>query len=292
MADKCYLAKGMESLLKFIYRLPEPSQRRHTRPLQLLCLGPARSGTDSLRKALLTLGYEKVYHGFVWWIQHIDDSHYLYHLAKKKIAGQPITRVELDHVFGDYEALTDIPAAWFATDLLRAYPKAKVILNRRRDVHEWQHSFRDSVLPMMTSWTYWWTSFFDARLFWGLGLTDLMWMRFYFQNDFEKNAIRAHDWHFEQIEDAVEEQGRSALKWSVEDGWYDRLHRDVCKALSRSVQPANRCPGSRCASFLTRRCRKKHSLLVMLRPTSCQEQWPWTGTEWRMLEPMRSSLPL
>jgi hypothetical protein len=211
----------METLLKVIYRLPELPQRQRNRPLQLLCLGPARSGTDSLRKALLTLGYEKVYHGFVWWIQHIDDSHCLYRLARKKIAGQHISRAEFDHVFGDYEALTDIPAAWFATDLLRAYPEAKVILNRRRDVHAWKSSFRDSVLPMMTSWTYCWTSFFDARLFWGLGLTNLMWMKFYFQNNFERNAMRAHEWHFEQIAAVLAEQERTALRWAVEDGWYE-----------------------------------------------------------------------
>jgi hypothetical protein len=87
------------------------------------------------------------------------------------IVGQPITRAEFDHVLGDEEALTDIPSAWFATDLPRAYPEAKVILNRWRDVHEWHRSFRDIVLPTMTSWTYWWASFFDTRLFRDLGVT-------------------------------------------------------------------------------------------------------------------------
>jgi hypothetical protein len=209
----------MESILKTIYPIPPIPPRHRTRPLDGICLGPARSGTDSLRAALLALGYTNVSHGFIWRFHCVNDSQHLYLLARKIFSGKPITRAELEQAFADFDALTDVPAIWFATDILRTYPEAKVVLNRRRDVHAWKRSFRESVLKKVGSWEYWWTSFFQAQLFWGVGLTNLMWLKYYLRGDFERNAVMAHDLHFEQIEKVLKEQGRGALRWSIEDGW-------------------------------------------------------------------------
>lgn len=58
------------SLLKLVYPLQEPNLKR-TKPLQVLCLGLGRTGTDSLRTALYELGYNEVYHGF----RAVEEAH-------------------------------------------------------------------------------------------------------------------------------------------------------------------------------------------------------------------------
>jgi hypothetical protein len=58
----------MDSPYRIIHPIPE-AKRTRTRPLEILCLGLSRSGTESLKQAFEILGYKKVYHGF-----HISDS--------------------------------------------------------------------------------------------------------------------------------------------------------------------------------------------------------------------------
>jgi Sulfotransferase domain len=55
-----------EQLYRLVYRLPPPPHRTRftNKPMQILALGLPRSGTDSLRSALLILGYSCVWHGF------------------------------------------------------------------------------------------------------------------------------------------------------------------------------------------------------------------------------------
>ncbi|UZP38654.1 hypothetical protein NXS19_006470 [Fusarium pseudograminearum] len=51
-------------LENYVYAVPEPPPRQRTKPMQVLCVGPPRSGTESLQTALLTLGYDHTYHGW------------------------------------------------------------------------------------------------------------------------------------------------------------------------------------------------------------------------------------
>lgn len=209
----------MEALLRTIYYVPTPPPKKRTRPLKVICVGVARTGTESLKTALLQLGYEEVSHGFVWWLHHCLDSAYMYQLLLKRDRGQTISAEEFDRVFGQYDALVDVPSIWFAADILKAYPDAKVIVNRRNEPQEWKRSFRESVLPMMLAWDYWWTSCFNTELFWGLRLTNRMWMEEHFKNDFERNAINAYERHYNRVEAVLENQKREYLDWIVQDGW-------------------------------------------------------------------------
>lgn len=47
-----------------VYSMPEPPPRRRHKPMEVLCVGLPRSGTESLQHALLTLGYDHTYHGW------------------------------------------------------------------------------------------------------------------------------------------------------------------------------------------------------------------------------------
>jgi Sulfotransferase domain len=57
---------GMKSpfwrLCERFYSSTEPPPRVRTKPMQVLCVGLPRSGTESLQKALLRLGYDYTYH--------------------------------------------------------------------------------------------------------------------------------------------------------------------------------------------------------------------------------------
>ena len=47
---------------EWFYAMPEPPPRERTKPMQVLCVGFPRSGTESLQNALLMLGYDHTYH--------------------------------------------------------------------------------------------------------------------------------------------------------------------------------------------------------------------------------------
>lgn len=210
-------------LSRMIYPLPDP-KAGSTKSIQVLALGLPRSGTDSLCKALTILGYANVSHGFKWWCDAPEVSELYCRLADKVAAGETPGKHVLrqhffDRVLADCEATTDIPAAWFAAELLVAYPDAKVILNRRRDVQAWKSSFRTTVLPVVESRLYWLYSWFNAELFWLLRLTYRMHGRALFEGDFEKNAEAAYVQHYERLEAQMRQSGRHWLDWSVEDGW-------------------------------------------------------------------------
>lgn len=152
----------MLSILKCIYPLPEPQQKR-SRSLRVICLGLPRSGTESLKSGLETLGFGAVAHGFEWWLRYPNYSILYCELLLLKLqnrmpASKIIRECYFDRLLGHMDASTDVPTVWFATELLQAYPEAKVILNRRRDVKAWKKSFRASVLPMMKNWQYWFAS--------------------------------------------------------------------------------------------------------------------------------------
>lgn len=57
---------GMNNLFwrfcEWFYSFPEPPPRVRTKPMEVLCVGYPRSGTESLQHALLMLGYDYTYH--------------------------------------------------------------------------------------------------------------------------------------------------------------------------------------------------------------------------------------
>jgi hypothetical protein len=213
----------MLPMLRLMYPLPEAQQTR-TKPLRVICLGLPRSGTESLKTALEILGFDGVTHGFEWWLHHPHHSNLYCELLLLKLqnrmpAPDVLRERYFDRLLGDMEASTDVPTVWFAPELLQAYPDAKVVLNRRRDIESWKKSFRASVLPMMQSWRYWLASWFHAELFWGVWLTRLGHHTFLFKENFEINAENAYQDHYKQLELMLKSNNREYLDWSVDDGW-------------------------------------------------------------------------
>lgn len=87
------------------------TSRPAEKPMRLLALGLGRSSTDSLRKALLILGFDGVYHGWIPPLESLQDYDVWQELAASQwnYTGkppEPIDRQAFARVLGDYEATT------------------------------------------------------------------------------------------------------------------------------------------------------------------------------------------
>ncbi|OAA81039.1 hypothetical protein LEL_00584 [Akanthomyces lecanii RCEF 1005] len=229
------MANTTPSLMeRVLYPMKAPSRRRDPAyPMQVLCLGLSRSGTDSLRNALTILGYRDVYHGFVITARQRSDCAFWVPLMRRKLGGgsssddvQPLP--DFDSVLGRATAVTDGPANVFGEELMRYYPDARVVLNRRRDADAWSASMERTCLQVF-GWPMWTLSWFDAGICWLWWNFDLV-MRGYYGGDFARNGTRVAERHYASLEESLQRQDRDFLDWSVEDGW-----EPLCEFLGKPV---------------------------------------------------------
>jgi hypothetical protein len=99
-----------------------------------------------MKVALHILGYNDVFHNLNTF-QNLREWDIWIELAQAKLSGDPSTinwRKEFDGLLGHCEAVTDTPPSYFGSELIAAYPDAKVILVQR-DFDAWERSF----LPLL-----------------------------------------------------------------------------------------------------------------------------------------------
>ncbi|KAL8784908.1 MAG: hypothetical protein Q9195_008845 [Heterodermia aff. obscurata] len=120
-----------------------------TVPMEVLCLGRERTGTASIRAALRQLGYNDVYHMYSVLDENPSDS-FLWSEAfdAKFLDKGHFNKNNWDQLFGHCMATCDEPGAYFAEELIEAYPLAKVILTVRDSPEVWL----DSVLKSTYRW--------------------------------------------------------------------------------------------------------------------------------------------
>ncbi|PGH00222.1 hypothetical protein GX51_05919 [Blastomyces parvus] len=227
---------------EWFYSYPEPPPRVRTKPMQVICVGLPRSGTESLQHALIKLGYDHTYHG---WDIILDDPLYAQgwvRLARKKWFNPHgggdciITAAEFDELLGHSVAVTDAAASCFAAEMIAAYPEAKVILNVRGDMDKWHASavkqlceganekWLLSVLPWFNR-EFWWMYHVYERL---------LWLRFFRCSDgwLRSGVGNCGKWiyreHSAMIRGLVPPE--RLLEWKVEDGW-----EPLCKFLGKEV---------------------------------------------------------
>lgn len=160
-------------LVERLYSIPEPPPRKRTKPMQVLCVGFPRSGTESLQQALLTLGYDYTFHGWdiifdlpipaPGWVRLAQKKYY----APSRPGDEPrVTREDFDELIGHCVAVTDAAASCFAAEMIAAYPEAKVVLNVRRDQDAWERSVMNTLVKVNKSWVFYLASWFDKDAFW------------------------------------------------------------------------------------------------------------------------------
>src|SRR5277367_1386999 len=107
-----------------------------------------------MQTALEILGYGPTLHGFqlfmhlkdvAMWREGLEIKFYGSSELSPPGAGSPFRRKEFDHLMGDFEVASDVPAIVFAKELIEAYPEAKVIIVER-DVEAWYKSFKDTLI--------------------------------------------------------------------------------------------------------------------------------------------------
>lgn len=218
-----------EAIEDVLYACPKEPPQPRTKPMRVLALGLSRSATDSLRQALYMLGMENVWHGF-----NLTDPSYpasnakaFTRLARRKFGGgggggggndknAAISRQDFEAILSSCDAVTDTPAAIFATELIAAYPEAKVILNTR-DVESWHRSMVATLSTLPSNVNYGWLIHFHHRLYWTAHSFFETTYYTLFDGDIEKNGKAAYLKHSEQIRNATEAE--RLLEWRVEDGW-------------------------------------------------------------------------
>ncbi|TQW00289.1 hypothetical protein V2A60_001387 [Cordyceps javanica] len=216
----------MDYIKSRMYAL-EVTPRTRSTPMLVLAVGPSRSGTGSLREALIQLGYSHTYHGFDTVIQPADDI--LWHklrLKREKLGPGSLTAADFDQVIGHCAAITDHAATAFALDLIAAYPEAKVILNVRKDVEAWHASVMQTLMPLHRSWKFWARSWFCSELFWVQeSFMRGNWNSFY-RGNFEKHSRGVLKDHCRAIREHVPPE--RLLEWEIQDGW-----EPLCKFLGK-----------------------------------------------------------
>ncbi|KAK3320433.1 hypothetical protein B0T19DRAFT_444270 [Cercophora scortea] len=234
------LTSPLYNLLERLYALPASPKPTRTTSLSLLCVGLPRTGTESLQRALLHLGYTHTHHG--WDIvypspafPHATSPGWV-SLARRKALSQPLNAADFDAVLGHCAAVTDAAGSVFAADLIRAYPDAKVVLNMRRDEAAWRKSVQGTLVRAHESWAFWLASWLDRECFWAWHVYE----RFLWPMLFGVGvggdlgvAVRGragdvYNEHSNMIRGLVPKD--RLLEWYVEDGW-----EPLCKFLGKPV---------------------------------------------------------
>ncbi|KAJ5083161.1 hypothetical protein N7456_012588 [Penicillium angulare] len=231
----------MEALQRFIYGFPPPPPHKRTKPVQVLCLGMPRTGTESLSVALRKLGIE-TYHG--WDILFETDGSKLQHcneLVRRKYWGArdgdvSISSAEFDVLLGDHQGVIDTLPSLFAPELLAAYPDAKVILNLRTDVDAWYRSIDKTFIQTFDqSWLLWTMKWFSGGAFWltgiyiGCGIPGIFRSLNGSATDgVQRNAKWIYRDHCNMVRGMVPKE--KLLEWTVQDGW-----EPLCEFLDKPV---------------------------------------------------------
>ncbi|KAF4454271.1 hypothetical protein F53441_3272 [Fusarium austroafricanum] len=227
-------------LEKYVYAMPDPPPRKRTKSMEVICVGPPRSATESLQAALLKLGYDHTYHGWDIVHEYPNYSAKWVQLCRKKWFGPmdgntTITKEDFDEVIGHSVAVTDAAASVFAAELIAAYPDAKVVLNTRKDLDAWHASAMKTLVGVNKSWAFYILSWLSKDCFWAWHSYErFLWPGLFRALDgnivtgIGRNGKWVYKEHCNMIRGLVPKE--RLLEWSVEDGW-----EPLCKFLDKPV---------------------------------------------------------
>ncbi|GAP85092.2 hypothetical protein SAMD00023353_2200210 [Rosellinia necatrix] len=158
-------------LLEYVYYLPPPPPRKRTKPMEVICVGLPRCGTESLQHALLQLGYDHTCHGWDIALEYPSYLQQWAQLGRRKWLGplndnNIITAADFDVLIGNAVAVTDTASSAFAAEIIAAYPEAKVILNQRKDIDAWHHSINNTIIGTADHWLLFILSCLSRECFW------------------------------------------------------------------------------------------------------------------------------
>lgn len=181
--------------------------------IKVIIGGLSRCGTFSLKTAIMQLGYVKCYH-FSEFMANPSHAPYWNDLTDGK-------EIQWNELFKGYQAVSDVPCITHIDKIIKAYPKAKVILNSR-DFESWYASAKEIIFDRRDVWNESYPHTVKADNYF-LDVTlegkyyDKEYMREFFKN------------YYEKIKSLVPED-QILLNYEVKQGW-DPL----CKFLELEV---------------------------------------------------------
>ncbi|KAL8847471.1 MAG: hypothetical protein Q9221_007497 [Calogaya cf. arnoldii] len=226
-----------------------PRERTRVRPMEVLSLGMARTGTaceyqlsrspvvlfadepSAMQLALNILGFP-CYHGITL-ITNISDTEMWNSALDAKFfgKGEQFKRDDWDALLGNYGAIADLPAILFAEELLLCYPESNVVLVER-DIETWYRSFDEGIIsnvwnPVIRS-----IAKLDTRFVGKLGSTSERWTKGWMEADskseMQNNARRKYREHYEMVRRLTPPS--RLLNFKLEDGW-----EPLCAFLGRPI---------------------------------------------------------
>ena len=128
-----------------------------------------------------------------------------------------ISRHSFEAVLGPTTAITGITAVMFGPELVRAYPEAKVVLNRQRDGKAWEKDFRLASSDASRDWTFGASRLIKAQGLWSQSLREKQ-LQAMFPHGIDKGIKGFYEEYYDEIEAWLRHEQVDFLNWSVEDG--------------------------------------------------------------------------
>ena len=195
------------------------AQNNNPMSLQILAVGLPRTGTSSLKQALVELGFGKC--------MHMDELFNQPDLVDLWVELYETGDTDFERLFAGYQSSTDIPAALLYKEIMAKYPDVKIILNTR-DAESWYTSMSNTVYPAVPK-----TDEVKAEMkrkgdevhprFHGiaktLALVEVYLLNRFLEGDFEnkEKTIAKFNAHEQAVKDFV--PAGQLLVWSVQDGY-------------------------------------------------------------------------
>ncbi|KAK0115675.1 hypothetical protein ONS95_000057 [Cadophora gregata] len=212
----------------------EKSHKERTVPMEVLVLGLCRTGTMSMRIALEKLGYENVYHFSSVFEHETHPELWISALKAKyeqkgKESTNQFSKEYWDDILGEYSAVTDIPCACFAPELIAAYPNAKLILTTRSST-SWHTSVLRTIHALQSSYLNRFLLLFSAAYLNRISsLMDLI-IEHYFRGNIPHFGVQVFKEHNEMVRRSAKDEGRELLEFNLGDGWVE-----LCRFLGKDV---------------------------------------------------------
>jgi hypothetical protein len=166
--------------------------------LRVIGTGFGRTGTDSMREALTILGLGPCHHMLE--VMANEDQKQLWRALAK--GGTP----DWEALFAGFVSCVDWPSAFYWRELIKIYPKARVILTYRTS-ESWWASFEKTILPVVKNST-------DPD---SLGVALIARQVFGGRPDDRENAIAAYEANVRDVLATVPKE--RLLVHNLGDGW-------------------------------------------------------------------------
>jgi hypothetical protein len=199
--------------------------------VEVIGAGYSRTGTNTLKKALVILGYGSTYHMFELLCNGSSHSDFWVRVSEKQ---QDFDFDEIFCVNGKpkYRSTCDLPSALYWKEQLKQYPDAKVILTLR-DPEKWYESCMNTIFYTTYGSPYQYFGLYlvdTLRLSW---VTNEFWLkpicRDGFHNKWSKeHLIACYNAHNEKVQRECPPE--KLLVFQVEEGW-----EPLCKFLKKPV---------------------------------------------------------